>query len=223
MIIVLHGDNQAASRERFITLREEAQKKGANTVLLDGKSTTWEQIELQSQTTTLLGEESNVFIENFFTGKKAKGIVPKDKIEGEIVFWESQELSRTLLLKLTKNWKIEFFEFPKLVFRMLDANNPEKPAASLKLLQEVLARQAPESVLPLLAWHTRQLIWAKEEPETLASPSWKKQKLIGQASLFTPGQLYDLHKKLLDLDKSQKTSTNPLPLSSSLDLLIASQ
>lgn len=220
MIIVLHGDNQVASREKFIVLREDAIKKGFNVVNLDGKATDTSKIDLYSQTTTLLGQGTAVFIEDFFTNKKVKNKEQSFTPGGEVVFWEPREVTKSELAKFPESWKVEYFPIPKLIFKFLDSINFKNQKETIAMLHEVLQKETPELIIPLFSWHIRQLIWAKQDPKSLAVPSWKVQRLLAQASQVTLEELYHFHEKLLKLDRSIKTSTNPLPLISSLDLIL---
>ncbi len=220
MITILHGENQVASRARLIQLKEEFEKKGFSIITLDGKTTEWNQIALFSSSTTLLGEGNSVFVEGYFT-KVQSSKFKVQSLEGNVVFWEPKELPKTLINSLLKDWKIENFPIPRLVFKFLDTLSPKTPKNSLKMFHQILEHEPAELVLPLIAWHVRQLIWIKESPKTATMPYWKKDKLTRQASQWTLEQLYQFHEELLDADRSLKTGSSPLPLSSSLDLLLA--
>lgn len=221
MTTVLHGQNQVGSRQRLLSLKEEYRKRGFEIVVLNGKATTFSQIQLSAQNFSLLGEGTVVFVEDFFGRKKSE---PRraEEFDGEIIFWEGKEISKPTLATFPKNWKIESFPFPRAIFRFLEDITPGKPQKCITDLHQLLLTEEAQLVLPLLAWHVRQLLWAKEDTKTLNIPAWKAGRLANQASKFTPEELYLLHQKLLNLDRDLKTGTNPLPLASSLDLLLAS-
>lgn len=220
MIVVIHGDDEVKSRERFLALKAEYEKNGCELVNLDGKTAKAEEIGMRALTASLLGQSPAVFVEGFFARKKKidKGT---EALNGEVIFWEGKEISKTILSSLPKDWKIENFAIPNSLFKFLDSLAPGRMQTNVSSLHQVLASVTPEMLLPLLAWHTRQLIWAKEEPQTLALPTWKTQKLTSQASRFDIDALYALHDKVSTLDRDIKTGSAPLPLSSSLDLIVA--
>lgn len=220
MIYVLHGKNQLASRNRLGQLKESFEKGGFSIILLDGKSATLEQINLEVSTNALLGEERAVVVDGFFANKKTLKNLISNLISGNVVFWESRELPKMLLGGLPKNWKVENFPIPQLAFKFLDMLMPGKPQSALRILH-TLEEDDAFSLLPLLGWHVRYLIWAGSEPDTLNLPSWRKQKLVFQAAKFNLENLYNLHEQLLNLDRNIKTGTNVLPPLASLELLIA--
>lgn len=219
MIILVHGEDEIKSRERFLALKARFEKSGCELVNLDGKTAKIEEIKMRALTTSLLGQSPAVFVEGFFARKKKidKGT---EAIDGEVIFWEGREISKTILSSLPKSWKVELFAIPNSLFRFLDSLAPGRMKTNVSSLHQALTTATPEMLFPLLSWHTRQLIWAKVEPQTLAFPSWKTQKLTAQASRFESDALYLLHSKLTNLDRDLKTGNSPLPLSSSLDLII---
>lgn len=220
MVTILHGNNQVASRNRLVELREEAERKESHVVNLDGKRTDFEQIKIATSTPSLLGQESRVFVEEYFSGKGGNKAV--GEISGTVVFWEPREIARSHLTNLPKNWKLELFSIPRSVFQFLESLAPEKAKSNINFLHQVLSQNSPEILLPLLAWHIRQLIWVKEDSDAMNAPGWKKQKLENQAKKFKLEELYGLHEKLITLDRDIKTGSVGLPLSSSLDLVFAS-
>lgn len=223
MIIVLHGDNQVASRNRLVGLREDFEKKGLQTIFLNGKTATPEQINIAANTGSLLGGDRLVIVEEFFSkDKKAKESLALHLRGGSVIFWEGKELSKTLINSFPKHWSIEIFNIQKLVFKFLDNISPGKSADALKILHKIFEQhEEVYAIPPLIAWHTRYLIWAKVEPDTLNIPPWRKSKLTAQAAKFEVRQLYNFHQALLNLDRDIKTSRNFLSSESSLDLLIA--
>ncbi len=226
MITLLHGDNQLASRARFNSLKEEFKKQGYEIVNLDGKKVGMEEIALRAQTFSLLGWGTAVFVENFWSQKQnwAYKSFPFESggVDYNIVFWEQRGLIKGNLVKVPGEWEVELFSFPRVAFKFLESVVPGRPKIIIDLLHQVLEKDSPEMLISLLSWHVRQLIWAREEPDKLVGPSWKTQKLLSQARNFTSEQLYNLHKSLAALDREIKTGNALLPLSSSLDLVMAS-
>ncbi len=173
-------------------------------------------INLSARSQTLLGGDVIVVVEEFWSGKRK---VEKGDLSGNVIFWEPRELPKTLLSDFPKSWKVENFSIPQVNFKFLDTISPGKPQAALRILHDMQDSDV-FSLLPLLSWHIRYLIWANAEPETLNLPSWRVQKLLSQSSKFSLENLYEFHKKLLKLDRSIKTGTNILSPKSSLESLI---
>lgn len=220
MIYILHGDNQTASRNRLEQLRGIFKKNGCEVLFLDSKAASLEQISLEVNTNSLLGQERVIIVEGFFSNKKTAGDLASFLASGNVVFWEPRELPKTLLGSFPKSWGAENFPIPQVVFKFLDMLMPGKPQSALHILH-TLEEDDAFSLLPLLGWHVRYLIWAGSEPDTLNLPSWRKQKLVFQASKFDVARLYDLHTQILNLDRSIKTGTNVLSPLASLELLVA--
>ena len=216
MVVILHGDNQVASRRRLSAIREHYQDKGWE-IMNAAKSVSLEEINLSSNAQTLLGVGTIVVVEEFWSGKKKAA---PTEISGNVIFWEGRELPKILLNSLPKSWKVENFPITQVTFKFLDTLTHSNPQISLRILHDIQNEDA-YSLLPLIAWHARHLIWAKEAPNTLNFPSWRAQKLNSQASKFELEGLYKFHEQLLALDKSIKTGTNVLPPLASLELLIA--
>lgn len=223
MITVLHGDNQNASRNRFNQLKSDFAKKNWQILTIEGKNTDFNQLNLASSSGSLIGEGIAVFVGQYWSANKKKPSPQgASSLSGNIVFWEPKELLKTIISNFPKNWQVENFVIPKLVFKFLDTLSPSQPKASLNILHSINESGEGDFILPLVAWHVRNLILAKLTPESLNVPSWKSNKLFEQANEFSEEQLFSFHRKLLELDRDTKTGVNDLPLSSSLDLLIAS-
>lgn len=223
MITILHGDNQVASRARLVKLKEEAETENFYVVIVDGKQSSFAAINISAQTTSLLGQRSALFVEDFFSRKRVKSKKQKDLLEGNsVIFWESVELPKSILDSFPKGWKIEHFPIPKTIFRLLDCLVPGNAKNILQLIYRAKGQEPEQLVLAMISWHVRYLLWAKEQPKTLDVPLWKRRRLITQANMFTKEKLYALHKQLFDLDRKQKTGVNFVPLWSGLDFIAAS-
>ena len=226
MVIVIHGDDQSASRKRLSDIRDHYSAKNWKIMNL-AKSTNLDEINLSARAQTLLSESLIVVIEDFWGGKPPKASLAKGgrkaspaAIVGNVIFWESKELSKMLIASFPKDWKIENFPIPQVAFKFLETLSGGKPQDSIKMLHN-MQNDNVFSLIPLVAWHVRYLIWAQEEPKSLSLPSWRAQKLEAQASKFKLEGLYKFHEQLLNLDRTIKTGTNILSPLASLELLIA--
>jgi len=211
-IILLHGDDESSSRQRLNFLKEEAKKKGYR-ILNFGNEARTEEIVLASRSAGLFEENNLLIIENYFSSNR----IFDEKIKGNIVFWEKGKLPKSILKKLPRQIKVEEFSLPPIIFQFLDNFYP-KNRNLLRLLKEIEKIRQAESILPLLAWHIRLLLWAKMDPRTLNF--WKKRSLIKQAEKFSTQKLLDLHKNLLEIDEAIKSSNIPASYHFSLDQLV---
>lgn len=221
--IILHGDNQVESRKKLSFLISQAKKKGLEIQRLDGKGLVKSDLLMAARSQSLLSDDRLVVVEDFFAGNKKAVQVLEEvaKADGaEFIFWEKSALSPATVKKIQEIARAEEFKIPKSIFRFLDSLSPGNTKAMLSLLHGIKESEA-EFVLFMLGRQIRFLIWAKEEPETLALPDWQKTRLIKQAEKFSPDELLSLHRRLLELDRANKHSQLAENLSASLELLLA--
>lgn len=221
--VILHGDDNVASRKRLNELILEAKGNGWDITRLDGNSVTRDEILVSGRSQGLLAANQLIVIENLFSSNSrvVDALAELAKYEGVVLLvWEGKKIDGRKLRKFEKNFKIEPFNIPAVVFNFLDSIVPGNARASLKLLRKA-SREEAEFLLFMLAARIRQLIWIKENPQSLKLPDWQKRKLARQAKAWQTNKLYQFHSKLLELDRMNKRSLLPENLFSSLDLLIA--
>ena len=117
---ILHGDNQIASRNQFLTAKQEAAKHGLNIVDLSGDNLQVEQLIQATESKSLFGSANAVFIENLFSSRPSA--TKKQIIEylikcsnKQILIWESKDVSTQL-----KDMPSLRFDLPKHIFKFLD-------------------------------------------------------------------------------------------------------
>ena len=206
-ILVLHGENITASRERLFNLVAQYRRKGWEIFKTDKTD--------ELLTDTLFGQKRLYIVE------KIKNIDYKsltNKFDSNIIIWHEGNFPTTLLKKLPKITKVEKFDLPFLIYKFLDSFFPENTKNCLQILHEIILTNPPEFVLALLARHLRDLYWVKTDPETVDYPSWRVAKLKKQSNSFTIGGLKRLIIDLSDDDIKSKTSV--ADLATSLDLII---
>lgn len=211
-MIILHGDNQVASRRQLTTAKQEATKAGKQLVEL-GSEMTVEQVASAAQSNSLFGSSNLVVIENLFSGRPSndrKAVVefllskPDD-----VVIWEGKDVSAKI--KDFDPQLVRRFDLPKYVWKFLDD-------LTVNSLQLALTSAVPEQILALLAGHIRKLILVKEGVANL--PTWQLGKLKAQLARFNLDQLVDMDKQLLDIDYAQKTSAAPYDLATALEIFV---
>jgi DNA polymerase III delta subunit len=223
-MIILHGENQLASRKKLTFLIGSF--KG-EVVRLNGLTLTLTELKQALESATLFKEKRLVVVEDFFSrrpGKDKEVIVFYLREEGwpNLIFWESKAVDgRTLAV--FKKAKIEKYDLPVLIFRFLDSFMPQNKIANLHFFHLYLKEGSPELAFYLLCRLLKDLIMAADlGSQGLGGlPDWKKQKLLRQAQSFGLPKLLEIYQQLLVIEYRQKTGQASLPLASQLDLLIA--
>lgn len=226
MKLVLHGDNTTASRQRLREIINQHKSQGIKDIIsLDGEKITTTDLHQALESTSLFGSTKLVVIEKLFSRPKSKekdilvNLFKEDNSNNSVILWENKEITKTHLNKL-KQFTSELFKTPAVIFQFLDALRPNNTKNLIDLLHRSSQTEAIELVFYLLCRRVSDLIVALDKPDLLVQAPWLKGKLISQAKTFSLSNLLSLHQQLLDLDISQKTGTNILPLASELDLLL---
>src|SRR3989344_5342157 len=187
-MLILHGDNQIASRERFLAARQEAQKQGLNVVELSGDQINLPGLTQAVESKSLFGSANAVFIEGLFSSRPSNakkqiiGYLSK-KLNENIIIWESKEVTAQV-----KDLPSTKFDLPKYIFNFLD--NP-----ALESFHKCLEVMPVEQIFASLATRVHKA-------------------LLGQGRIaknINP-------RELLDLEYKQKTSSPPYDLTSALEI-----
>jgi len=133
-MIVLHGDNQVASRSALL-----AAKEGKSILEFMGSDLSLNQLVNAVETNSLFGQANTVVIERAFTKKEIAEYLAKNQ-DKDIIIWEPKDVSAKV--KDFKN--VQKFDLPKYIFKFLDA-------PSLSTLRLALSATPPEVVFASLA------------------------------------------------------------------------
>ncbi len=214
-MIVIHGDDQIASRNYFIETRTKTISLGRQIIALDGGKLTLTDLLLSLQTMSLFQETPAVFIENFFSsrpGREKKLILDYlvTHQDCEIYIWESKNVS--LHIKSFSSPVSRVFDLPKYVYQFLDSFSRESLAKSLQYT-------APEQIFALTVGQIRKLLLFKLGKGNF--PSWQSAKLARQSADFSLDILKTSYLGLLDIDYRQKTSASPFNLGFALELWVS--
>ncbi len=212
-MIILHGENQVATREQLTTLRQAGVKQGKQLVEL-GSDITMGQLISAVESNSLFGSSHLVVVENVFSGRPSneRKLVMEYLLAhsaADILVWEGKDVSAKL--KDFGSQLVRRFDLPKYVFKFLDD-------LSLGNLQLSLQTAAAEQILALLAGHVHKLILVKEGATSL--PSWQSAKLKQQMAKFSLDKLMEMSHQLLEIDYAQKTSAAPYDLATALEIFV---
>jgi hypothetical protein len=208
-IIVLHGDDTAKSYDRLSKFIETAKKRS------------WEIVTDEfPNTPSLFGTERLIIYRDYklLTSKDIKNF---DRFEGTLVIYHPGDLPQTFIKQMPKDFKMEKFEMPRILFTFLESFYPGNSERSLKLLHDLIKTTAIELIFFMLARHLKDIYWVTIDPQTDQYPSWRLSKLKSQANKFTINNLQSIIGKLAEIDIAVKTSK--ADLLTELDLLIVKQ
>jgi len=208
-IIVLHGDDTAKSYERLMKFVNVAKKRN------------WEIVTDDFPNTPSLFGTDRLIIYRDFRLLTASDIKNFDRFDGTLVVYHEGTLPQTFLKRMPKDFKMEKFELPKILFTFLESFYPGNSNRVLKLLHELTDTSAVELVSFMLARHFKDLYSVSVDPKTTAYPSWRLTKLKSQVCKFKIGDLEKLISLLSDIDIRVKSSK--ADLLTELDLLIVKQ
>lgn len=225
MLTILHGDNIAASRNTFITLKQSSK----NPVSLRGGFFTITDLVQIFEGGELFAQNKDVFIEDLF-GKTKKGqeleiytdYLTRHAVENTIVLWEGKIMTKTQLGFL-KNSSVQIFKLPTFLFSLLDGLRPNNTSFLIIQAQKVMNDIGEEILFSMLIRHIRMLLALREKASTEEVKKlapWQRTKLTQQASSFTTEHLITLHKMLFLIDTTRKIGTNTLPLPASIDFFL---
>ncbi len=217
-IIVLHGENEVAARERLLSFIVEAKKRGWVTEVIKKGDFVSEKLALGN----LYFFNTLLIVDDYhFLTKKDFDFLKKnfDKTEKVLVICGfGENISQSVLNNFPKGTKIEKFDCPKIVFEFLDSIFPGNLEKTLKLLHKVLEKTPPELLLHNFFTRIRDLYWVKTDPSTLPYNSRRVYYLEKQAAHFTKDELERILSYLADIDVEAKMSS--LGIDYYLDLLV---
>jgi len=227
MISLYYGDNYVLSRQHLNQHLDQLKNTEVNLTRFLAKDLSLEALTQELESNSLFNLRSALIIENLFSLPDAGlrnsviSLIIKNQHQ-TIILWDKKPLTKTNLKLLTQVKTVKFNEFklPLTVFKFLDSIVPNQGGISLKYLHQSLPTNPIELVFYFLSRRVSQLIQALDQPQTLKSSPWQKNKLVSQAKNFTLDQLIQLHHQLLQLDYLNKTGQTPFDLLTELDLLL---
>lgn len=219
-IILLHGDNSMKIADRVT--------KFVDTAI--ARSWKIERINMDKEPSlrnrlgglTLLPETRFYILDNPKKIKKADFEWLKknhEGIDGTLIVVNYGILGKTIISALPTLSKVEEFPLPQKIWSFLDSFYPGNVRTLGVLLHEVLASEAPELLVALLARHLHDIAIIKKDASLLNYQPWRIGKLKKQADKFSKSELAEVIAKLADADFAAKTGRSDLV--SELDLLIA--
>lgn len=224
--LILHGDNQTASRSSLNGVVGQHKEKDFEIVRLDGEKACLTDFMQALEAVSLFGQERLVVVENLFARQKSKerdliiGYMAKNaKTFPAMILWERKLVGAVELRKLSSVFENRVFKIPIIVFRFIDSFVPNGKLGLLNLLNN-FDNDSLNFAFNLLVYRLSQLIVIKDlGPAEAKLSGWQKQKLLAQADKFNLKKLIKLYKTMLKIDKDIKTGNSLMDLRWHLDLL----
>jgi len=218
-ITLIHGEDAQAARQRFTKISEAIRARGWEIVNLEPNKTLGEQLRSDS----LFGEQI------LFTFENVEKAVAKDlewlaknseSFDSNLLLYYKNTAPKTFISKLPKTTKIESFDTPQELFKMLELMYPGNSQVFFTTFKRVLKTQPIELIFAMLARQVKDMYWCLMDEKSTGMPDWRAGKLKNQANKFGLEKLTKLITKLAEIDIKAKTSNTDL--TQSLDLLLLS-
>ena len=227
MITLIHGDNIVQSRNYYLDIKNQYK----NIKVLSGDKLSMTDFVETIEGDGLFSTTEAVFIEQIFSKKRAGeeldaiiGYLNHDH-EVPLILWEGKAIDKKQIVKL-KKVTTKLFSYPKILFQLLDAIQPNNGKQLVNLFHQATQTEAAELILFMITKQVRILLALQEQTldsidEVKRIQPWQKGKLQRQAKLFSTEQLIHLHTKLYNFDLGYKTGGLAAPLEASLDFFFA--
>lgn len=208
-MIVLHGDNVVASRNKLSELLSAAKTQGKEIKKIDGNKVTVAELETSLQSNDLFGSSQVVVVEQLFSRPHSKkrteliDFLSKNK-ETEVILWDKKTLTVAQKKALSPDRDFQF-KTSKSLFNWIDALSPQTSISKrLSLYQDTLKQEDPYLCFYMLLQRVRQLLILSEGGSPGGAP-FMISKMRSQARHFTESQLVSLHTALYNIDVTTKT------------------
>jgi len=214
MIFIIHGENLISSRAELTRRLTAAEANGFSVKRLDGKHLDSVTLEASLGTQDLFTPRVLVVIEDLFSLPKSK---KKDELIAlihtatvDVLLWEKKTLTVTQL-KPFDGATVLSFKTSSAVFGWLDMLRPGDLPRILRAFEKAADQDGAEMCFAMLCRQVRLLLQVKDGGQLKLAP-FMIGKFQRQASYFSMEQLLKMHKQLLAIDESIKTSSSLLGL-----------
>lgn len=221
-MIILHGENTVASRNKLAQILSEAKTLGTEIIRLEAKKISQGELESVLGAADLFGTKKLVVLEELHSlprSKKKNELISltASPTDHEIVLWEKRALTKTMAKQFPQA-DLQEFKMSNSLFSWLDSiGSPTSDEKKLTLLHEAIKKDSEYLCFIMLVRHIRLLLLAKTGGK-IKGPPFMVSKYSKQSRAFSEEKLLELHTKLVEIDEKAKTSSLTLNLQSQLDL-----
>jgi DNA polymerase III delta subunit len=204
-ITLIHGEDTNSARQRTIKITDAIKQRGWEIVNIDSSKTLGEQLRSDS----LFGEQILFVYENVekISAKDLDWLNKNsENYDSNLLLYYKNLASKTFTSKLPKSTKIESFDVPQELFKMLELMYPGNSKIFFTTFKRVLKSQPVELVFAMLARQVKDMYWCLVDEGSTGMPSWRVGKIKNQANRFGIERLASLINKLADIDVKTKTS-----------------
>ena len=198
-MIIIHGENQIASRQHFLSQKESAETQGLNIVDFAGESLLLSDLIQATESSSLFGTVNLVFIEGFFSRRPSNDkkriveyFISKNQ-NTNLFLWDAKDISAQI--KDFSPNTIKRFDLPKYIFSFLDD-------LDLSTFRKCLENMPVEQLFASLITRLHKVL--------VGEGRFKKP--------FSTSQLAIMNSQLLKIDYAQKTGAAPYDLTTALEL-----
>jgi hypothetical protein len=227
MILIIHGNDIESSRNYYF----EEKNKLNNPIILNGDGLVFDLLFQTLENKSFFNEKISILIENFFSKNKSTNEEFKKIIEylnsnknADIIFWESDEVSKTSI-NLIKNSSTKNFSLPQNLFTFLDNIKPGNGKYLIESFSENLKKSEVEIIFFMIIRQFRVMLnlTSNDLPidEVKRMAPWQLSKLKKQAGVFGKEKLIKLYSLLLGIDLNIKTGKSAINLKKSIDFFLS--
>lgn len=228
MLTIVHGDDTSSSRNFYIAERQKAQ----HPLVISGEILNLSDLMQSLEGGSLFNDEKEIFIENFFSAKKANpnfkaiaSYIDDNSSKANVLLWESSELSKTELATFKKS-VAKLFKIPQNLFGFLDNIKPGN-LNSVRQFHELLSQTAEELIFFMLIRQFRLLLAVSDQKaknsidEVKRLAPWQMSKFKSQAALFGVEKLRAIYKRLGEIDADTKSGKSATNLTQTIDFFLS--
>ncbi len=226
MLTIICGEDIAASRTKFQTLKQQYRTKGY-AIQQVSASELPEILKSNEGVTDLFGQESVYAVENISSLYKGRGKTEFKTAVNElsnhaslhVLAWENGKSAYELstLKKITTSFHESAPQ--QSIFQLLDATVPGNCNGFVQTLKTIHETQDIMFIYTLLWRHTRKLILASEGIFDKKTAPWQKGKLQAQAKRWSKDNLARFYEGLAKIDLGMKTSSSTFDVRESIEIL----
>ncbi len=222
MINIILGDDNTASRKKFLQLKDEYRKKNYEIISLDSSSLSQMDLWL-SQSIGLFASEKVFFGENLLSKKESRDLLKKydtERSDIDIYIWE-ETLEDRVAKYIFKNAILSVSKFPHTIFKLLDSIYPSNKHESLILL-DILSKSINEHmILVMIQRRIREMIVIKAGLSTGKKLAhWQITRLKTQAEKWSEKKILSLYEALYRVEVLSKTSGHYYSVKKALDIVL---
>jgi len=224
MLTVVCGEDSILAFDHYLNLKKDFQKQGYEIVEINPDEL--EKIPLWLGESQMLFYKKKVFFTKNLNKKLSKKLNLKiNKVVENLINDKTVEIIdfeeglMSWALKFPQKTIIKEFKLKETIFKLQESLYPGNLKNFLTILDNLSKEVDENFIFIMLARHIKNLILIKTNTYDTKLQKWQIYKLKTQAASWPTEKLINFYDTLYKIDLSQKTSSTPLSLKKSLDIL----